>query len=74
MLFFVEKYSGTFVRDKQFRKKNSWRFPSEYQNVNIFCYNVRDRLDELFQSTMGMNRSQNMSNKEKNSVKNTASQ
>ena len=37
----------------------------EYKNINIFCFNVQDRLNKVFQKTMGMNRSQNISNKEK---------
>ena len=66
MFFFVEKTPGTFVRDKTFWSKSSWKCAEECQNVNNFCSNVRDRLDELFQSTMmGMKKSQNTSNKEK---------
>ena len=41
----------------------------EYNNVNEFCFNVRDRLDYIFQNTMGMKRSQNMSNQEKTALK-----
>ena len=42
--------------------KSSWNCAEEYYNVNQFCYGIRDRLNVLFQSTMGMKRSQNMSN------------
>ena len=69
MFFFVEKTPGTFIRDKTFRIKNTWNCMEEYRNVNKFCFDVRDRLDEVFQKTMGMNRSQNMSNKEKTALK-----
>ena len=69
MFFFTEKTPGTFIRDKHFRIKNYWSCPSEYQNVNNFCYNVRDWLDELFQNTLGTKRSQNMTNKEKTALR-----
>jgi len=41
----------------------------EYYNVNKFCFDVRDRLDEVFQHTMGMKRAQNMSNQEKTALR-----
>jgi len=41
----------------------------EYYNVNKFCFDVRDRLDEVFQRTMGMKRAQNMSNQEKTALR-----
>ena len=41
----------------------------EYKNANKFCSDVQDRLDEVFQKTMGMTRSQNMSNKEKTALR-----
>ena len=69
MFFFVEKTPGTFVRDKSFWLKSSWNCAEEYYNVNRFCYGIRDRLNVLFQSTMGMKRSQNMSNKEKTALR-----
>ena len=49
MFFFVEKTPGTFVREKSFRIKSSWNCMEEYKNVNTFCFNVRDRLDNVFQ-------------------------
>ena len=69
MFFFVEKTPGTFVRDKTFRIKSLWSCAEEYNNVNRFCYDIRDRLNVLFQSTMGMKRSQNMSNQEKTALR-----
>ena len=65
MFFFVEYAPGTFVRDKTFRMKSSWSCMQEYNSVNKFCFDVRDRLDEVFQHTMGTKRAQNMSNQEK---------
>ena len=41
----------------------------EYNDVNKFCFNVRDRLDTVFQKILGTKRSQNMSNKEKTALK-----
>ena len=41
----------------------------EYNDVNKFCFDVRDRLDEVFQRTMGMKRAQNMSNQEKTELR-----
>ena len=41
----------------------------EYNSVNKFCFDVRDRLDEVFQRTMGMKRAQNMSNQEKTALR-----
>ena len=41
----------------------------EYRNVNKFCFDVRDRLDGVFQESMGIQRSQNMSNKEKTTLR-----
>ena len=37
----------------------------EYKDVNKFCFDIRDRLDGVFQRTMGMKRAQNLSNQEK---------
>ena len=69
MFFFVENTPGTFIRNKTFRMKNSWSCMQEYYNVNKFCFDVRDRLDEVFQRTMGMKRAQNMSNQEKTALR-----
>ena len=41
----------------------------EYKNVNTFCFNVRDRLNDVFQKTFGMKRSQNLSNQEKTALR-----
>ena len=41
----------------------------EYYSVDKFCFDVRDRLDEVFQRTMGMKRAQNMSNQEKTALR-----
>ena len=68
MFFFVENTPGTFIRNKTFRMKNSWSCMQEYYNVNKFCFDVRDRLDEV-QRTMGMKRAQNMSNQEKTALR-----
>ena len=72
MFFFVEKTPGTFVREKTFRIKSSWSciMMEKYKKQNKFCFDVRDRLKEVFQKTMGMTRSQNVSNKEKNGIEN----
>ena len=69
MLFFVETTPGTFVQNKSFRIKSSWNCMEEYKNVNTFCFNVRDRLDDVFQKTFGMKRSQNLSNQEKTALR-----
>jgi len=69
MFFFVEKTPGIFV-DKTLRIKSKWNCAEEYKDVNDFCYNIRDRLNGLFQNTMGMKRSQNMSNQEKAALRN----
>ena len=45
-------------------------YAEEYKDVNDFCYNVRGRLTSLFQNTMGMKQSQNMSNQEKAALRN----
>ena len=41
----------------------------EYNDVDKFCFDVRDRLNEVFQHTMGMKRAQNMSNQEKTALR-----
>ena len=69
MFFSVENTPGTFIRNKTFRMKNSWSCMQEYNSVNKFCFDVRDRLDEVFQRTTGMKRAQNMSNQEKTALK-----
>ena len=50
--------------------KNSWSV-QEYYSVDVhkFCFDVRDRLDEVFQHTMGMKRAQNMSDQEKTALR-----
>jgi hypothetical protein len=63
MFFFVENTPGTLY--KTFRMKNSWSCMQEYNSVNKFYFDARDRLDEVFQHTTGMKRAQNMSNQEK---------
>ena len=69
MFFFVENSPGTFVRDKTFRMKSSWSCMREYNGVNKFCFDFRDRLNEVFQHTMVMKRAQNMSNQEKTALR-----
>ena len=69
MFFFVENTPGTFIRNKTFRMKNSWSCMQEYYSVDKFCFDVRVRLDEVFQRTMGMKRAQNMSNQEKTALR-----
>ena len=41
----------------------------EYNKVNKFYIDVQDRLDEVFQRTMGMKRAHNMSNQEKTALR-----
>ena len=57
MFFFVENSPGTFIRDKTFRTKSSWSCMEEYNGINKLCFNLRDRLDEVFQHAMGMKKS-----------------
>ena len=68
MLFFVGKIHVTFNREKTFQIKMLWNCMEEYKNVNKFCVVVQNRLEEVFQNTMGMKRSQNLSNKEKTAL------
>ena len=49
--------------------KSSWSCMQEYNDVNKLCFDVRDRLDGVFQRTMGMNRAQYMSNQEKTALR-----
>ena len=65
----MENAPGTFVRDKTLRMKSLWSCMQEYNSVNKFCFDVRDRLDEVFQRTMGMKRAQNLSNQEKTALR-----
>jgi len=65
MFFFVVKTPEAFGRDKYFRIKSKWNDAEECNNINRFCYGIRDRLNVLFQSTMGMKRSQSMPSQEK---------
>ena len=65
MFFFVVKTPEAFGRDKYFRIKSKWNDAEECNNINRFCYGIRDRLKVLFQSTMGMKRSQSMPSQEK---------
>ena len=41
----------------------------DYYSIDKFCFDVRVRLDEVFQRTMGMKRAQNMSNQEKTALR-----
>ena len=41
----------------------------EYYGIDKFCVDVRVRLNEVFQRTMGMKRAQNMSNQEKTALR-----
>ena len=41
----------------------------EYYSIDKFCFDVRVRLDEVLQCTMGMKRAQNMSNQEKTALR-----
>ena len=41
----------------------------EYNDSNEFCFDVRDRLDEIFQRTMRMKRAQNLSNQGKQQMR-----
>ena len=41
----------------------------KYNDVNKFCFDVQNRLDKVFQRTLGMKRAQNMSNQEKTALR-----
>ena len=64
MFFFVEKKPGTFVKDDSFRIKSNWVAPMEFNDVNTFCWNVREHLRILFESRISFGKSPNLSNKE----------
>ena len=65
MFFFIEKTPGVYERDKQFRVKSSWSCGEDFNDVNNFCWKVRENLRSLFENNIGIKRAQNFSNKEK---------
>ena len=69
MFFFVEKSPVTFVKDDSFRIKSSWVAPSEFNDVNTFCWNVREHLQTLFESRFLSGKSPNLSNKEPSALR-----
>ena len=68
-VFFSESESkpGVFEKNKRFRLKNNFVPPTEYAVVNNFCWNVRDAINVLFEKDI--KEKQNLSNKEKRSLK-----
>ena len=69
MFFFVEKKPGTFVKDDSFRIKSNWVAPMEFNDVNTFCWNVREHLRILFESRISFGKSPNLSNKEMSTLR-----
>ena len=74
MFFLRGKTPGNYVRDKSFRIKSMWNCEKEYKDVNDFCYTARDKMNDLFQNTMGMKRSQKHVQQRKNSIEKVTSQ
>ena len=68
-VFFSESETkpGVFERNKKFRLKSNFVPPTEYTAVNNFCWNVRDAINVLFEKDIM--EKQNLSNKEKSSLK-----
>ena len=68
-VYFSESESkpGVFEKNKKFRLKSNFVPPTEYTAVNNFCWNVRDAINVLFEKDIV--EKQNLSNKEKSSLK-----
>ena len=68
-MYFSESESkpGVFEKNKKFRLKSNFVPPMEYTAVNNFCWNIRDAINILFEKDIV--EKQNLSNKEKSSLK-----
>ena len=49
-MFFVEKEPGTFCLDKQFRLKNYFVAKETFNEVDEFCWQLRDGINEMVEN------------------------
>ena len=59
----MEEKPGVFVKCKDFRVKNYFVPPVEDKDINSFCWNLRDDIDQLIETSFTSR--QNLSNKDK---------
>ena len=62
-VYFTETTPGTFVKNKNFHIKNNWWANEQYNEIDNFCYNIRDGIANLIDGHNEMLK-QNLSNKE----------
>ena len=49
-MFFEEKAPGVFVRNKNFHIKNNNWMDGQYNEIDNFCFNIRDGITNLFEN------------------------
>ena len=66
-VYFTETTPGTFVRNKNIHIKNNWWANEQNNEIDNFCYNLRDGIANLIDGHNEMLK-QNLSNKEFNEL------
>ena len=67
-MYFLETSPGTFCLDKQFHLKNRFVAENTYNEVDEFCWQLRDGINELIENQVKFDVTSNLSGKEKRAL------
>ena len=67
-MFFVEKEPGTFCLDKQFRLKSYFVAKETFNEVDEFCWQLRDGINEMVENHVKFDCVSNLSKKERTAL------
>ena len=67
-MFFAETTPGTFCLNKQFHLKNHYVAKDTFNEVDEFCWQLRDGINDIVENQIKFDYSVNLSTKEKRAL------
>ena len=68
-VYFTETKPGVFKRNARFKLKTNFVANIKYKEIDSFGWRVREKITEVVEKNLKQKFGQNISNKEKNSLK-----
>ena len=67
-MYFLETTPGTFCLDKQFHLKNFFMAKESYNEIDEFCWQLRDGINDVIENQVKFDFTSNLSGKEKRAL------
>ena len=69
-VYFTEVKPGVYKRESKFKLKTDFVAYKQYKEIDAFGWKIRERINSLIEDMKNEKSSQNLSNKEKNALRN----